>query len=69
MLTVMPLVCTKHPEKSSGLAMWSSGPWGDAVGEIPARCSRQRGSGKGRSGPRGSRTTDLWPELGSGRHR
>jgi hypothetical protein len=36
MLTVMPLVCTKHLGKSSGLAMRSSGLGAALFGEIPA---------------------------------
>jgi hypothetical protein len=33
------------------------------------RGTRRRRSGKGRSGPRESHATDLWLELGLGRHR
>jgi hypothetical protein len=33
------------------------------------RGARRRGSGKGRSRPKESHATDLWLELGSGRHR
>jgi hypothetical protein len=36
MLTVVPLVCTKHLSKKSGLAMWPLGHGDGAVGRIPA---------------------------------
>jgi hypothetical protein len=35
-LTTIPLVCTKHPGQSLGLAMWSLDQGGGAAGQNPA---------------------------------